>query len=653
MVGIFKGGEGSGNFGHRGRIGEVGGSQPQDSYNHRDMKVYESLSDLTSETATRGGVVGFFVTQNAKIVASPNPTWGLHEEIAHAMSESNMFKNAIKPMRLTYEMAAIESGFIRCEYDYSTKQIYIQAEPFTTNVLHTMQSVMLGKSDRIEYVVVSGWRNWNDTVNTHVGGTEMSYKDFMVADKAFVHPSSILRIKQLTGRIVTKGSSTSGNYGHSGRPGKRGGSTARNNAPVPDKLRVMASREEYIDGYILSKDKSVPLDIINKLDTVPALLFFYNNNKGTWVVASDPGIEHDMLRYEAEHPTELNDIHGYLHKDKSTGAIVFYAYDMRQDPDYSEDIMERLSIDSNTLNRSINVTVNDAKAHLPANTQLRMIAYEEAMEYAGVGVDDWSTVTKEKRLLDFIVSKERLTGHIITKGGAGSGNHGHSGRPGKVGGSASARITFTDPVNGKTKQYDLSDGERQAIQNGVDNINSIISMDPDIVMTDDGPRGHVFGHHSRIKGKNYIFVNLPAIRDYDDKKHTYTAQEWFGVSDDSQESIIEHVVVHEAGHYIWQRLSKKSTELVKLPGGSKGRVETDTTLLDWRDNIWPKYRRTMTMYAQTSGYHEEGFCDEFAKYITGENMNDNVEQWFSDNIRDVTLPFKELTGHIKNHIKHV
>jgi hypothetical protein len=231
---------------------------------------------------------------------------------------------------------------------------------------------------------------------------------------------------------------------------------------------------------------------------------------------------------------------------------------------------------------------------------------------------------------------------IRFKGGEGSGNFGHAGRPGKVGGSAAVQISFVDPVSKKPTGKTLSDADHTLINDAVADIHATIAMDdPEAIVI--GSSGAVaagssdpFGRSTRIDGKNYIYIAPWRLDDPPSKSpgSTYNRAEWFGFSGaNDRDALLKHVVSHEYGHLWWKQNSVKSADLVKLPGGSRGRVETNPVLTSWRDNVWREHRGSMSGYANYNGSYEEAFCDMFANFVMGEPMPSAIEDWFVDNVR--------------------
>lgn len=221
---------------------------------------------------------------------------------------------------------------------------------------------------------------------------------------------------------------------------------------------------------------------------------------------------------------------------------------------------------------------------------------------------------------------------LFLSGGRGSGNFGHKGRPGQVGGSQKNNDMFEsiDPISHKPTGQFTGD-EKKIITDIVDNLKTFYDIGDVKIISGNTGRGE-FGHHGKIAGQHYIWIDLEKIKTALHEKK-FDIAEWIGISDNSYDSVLANIVAHEFGHAWWDEHSIKSKTLQKLPSGNYGIVEMNPILLNWRDNMWRKYRSSFSGYSRYFGSYKEAFCDEFAKYASGDTMNTDVEQWFVENVK--------------------
>lgn len=229
---------------------------------------------------------------------------------------------------------------------------------------------------------------------------------------------------------------------------------------------------------------------------------------------------------------------------------------------------------------------------------------------------------------------------IRQKGGPTSGNYGHAGRPGLVGGSASSSvitITSIDPLNGRDSGQRLSPNEEHIINTTVSEVLKISGMQasalPTIVLANN-IGGH--GRSSNLRGKTYIFIDVNSIhKSFTDgtisKMSDNDYKDWYYGIDKNQSSYLAHVVAHELGHAYMKGKSQMSADLRPIPGGSKGRVELSSFVNGW-NTFFGANKSLMSGYSRYYVKADEGFADAFANYTTGLALPALVRTWLQNNI---------------------
>lgn len=222
-------------------------------------------------------------------------------------------------------------------------------------------------------------------------------------------------------------------------------------------------------------------------------------------------------------------------------------------------------------------------------------------------------------ILDSIFSTNHTVKRVIWKGGQGSGNFDHAGRPGLVGGSAESAnyklvqvnlltgnpIADPDPhdvaildksvklVNKTIKSLDLS--------------NNMFTIMPLIVGESCGS-ANVRILRGPLKGQRTTCIS-PQKVDAAIKKNGDALKSWNGLQTElNHDNYLEHIVIHEIGHIYWDKNGLES----KWPFGTS-----------FKDA--PGYG---------SYYHlpNETFADTFANFVTGADLDPKVEDWFMENV---------------------
>lgn len=231
--------------------------------------------------------------------------------------------------------------------------------------------------------------------------------------------------------LGVKGSATSGNYGHAGRPGKVGGSSPRGSGLIESKFgfqEAIVNGNDNIDAKTLAEMQKLyePTDKqhqevskilgmpIGSPQIEPGMRFAYDSTTNKWVISPD-SYAHDALRSEAgpssNEPFEFRQVTGFY----DPNANKLYFYDFRDNVSGAEYLAESMGLDVRAVNRKFGAAIYAAKTNLfTANGARPSISYFNEVE--GIYDKEWHVKFRYK-------------------GSSSSGNRGHAGRPGKVGGS--------------------------------------------------------------------------------------------------------------------------------------------------------------------------------------------------------------------------
>lgn len=239
---------------------------------------------------------------------------------------------------------------------------------------------------------------------------------------------------------------------------------------------------------------------------------------------------------------------------------------------------------------------------------------------------------------------------IVNKGGKGSGNFGHEGRPGLVGGSTTTGLdkSYTGPILGLKNIHPQYPVDVEYVSKTIQEVRSVVpSLPPVNFYIGTSPyttkKSTTFGNATKTAdGEPLIVIDVAAIdtkaeqaETYDDYDKEWT-KEWFMVGELDRHTLRKHVIAHELGHKWWHSKSQKSADLVKLPSGAKGRVEQNPILVEWIAK-WNTASHTMphifSRYSRDRESYQEAFADAFAMFVTGEPMKGGLEEWFVENVK--------------------
>ena len=201
---------------------------------------------------------------------------------------------------------------------------------------------------------------------------------------------------------------------------------------------------------------------------------------------------------------------------------------------------------------------------------------------------------------------------VTYKGGEGSGNFRHAGRPGEVGGS-SAKWSFsaTNPFRG-AKAYPISDEDRSTISKAM---NSVFKVVPSLgnvqVAVGMGPTLATWTTHKKT-GDVFIIIDTHILDSTIKRESSERLKEWFVTDKADHASILEHVAAHECGH-LW------------------GKDHKDI-MANW-DKLMTDHPNLMTEYGWTVSQPGESFADHFARFATGLSQPPALEDWFLENVK--------------------
>jgi len=474
----FKGGRGSGNFGHSGRQGKVGGSAPGKGGYGPNLKLYNSLQEVidTRKGYTSGGIQAFITLDGKALTFEDSdymPEWGQgHEGIAlEAMKHNPEFRKAIKPFvnasYTNFEQAAIKSQqLIRVAYGKARSgpgNLYIEAFNFDTAKLHACQQALLGLKG-IEDVTIEKW----GTGDSYVSGTSVTYQEFMTANRAFVHASGIVRIKQSGAYIRFKGGPGSGNFGHAGRPGKVGGSSTVGGTNLPKEVleRIPEADRERLEKlnyseYSSWKDDPTKTDSFMMLpdgsiarggrvyDNDPTQEVFavrHTKSAAGYMLAHQDQFtpeELDKARYILDNNIHENDELQQIMMEKSDAMTIYHSEEEEDTwvlyTKTAEAYIPREQLKASDVMRSFNkVKKLYHRGKLPEPLWVWGMTFPKALGTIEIErIDEVKSVEVfERNRMEYIWKEEKQRIIIRLKGGSGSGNFNHAGRPGKVGGSA-------------------------------------------------------------------------------------------------------------------------------------------------------------------------------------------------------------------------
>lgn len=417
---VQNGGKGSGNFGHKGRPGQIGGSGDGSG-----IRVHEISheSDL-----------GYYAEDGRRVLAS-----GKTEEEAREKAKDKSFhsryekKKTFEYMGQTFIVDKDGRGGHSKKPGISTMfpdEILFAREEMikdwekrgTKKLDHSDYHHIMTLYKRLAFDDIKHFSPYSDS-RDKAKNHELKVRLGKIAEKwEREHPgaefTNSLRYRRLNEmKKALNGGKGSGNYGHYGRPGQVGGSASSPSASAK-------SQEEDFDNveWRFSGDAVRPVSAMYRIGE--------RNEDGTYTLFADmPG---DMIekwkfatRAEAEECISGQEW-GQLAQTSGKAVLSEYKPGKHLATEYTlsvEDTGEELrkGIDLNlgqikAFQKGYNAQIEARKAFAREQTKIKRLAKGVAEE----------------------LEKMRGENAFEKNGGKGSGNFGHYGRPGLVGGSASA-----------------------------------------------------------------------------------------------------------------------------------------------------------------------------------------------------------------------
>ena len=295
----LKGGSGSGNFGHEGRPGEVGGSAIISTPPLLDDVTQVHTDEVIITRYGKQYTMGYFILPDGHIIDTSTPLKeGDDEESSHieVVNEHpewfGIDKASAEDMDSTEVLnKVVHAGSVRVRW-YASDKLNKSRLVLETG---TVDKAMLRKLQRLydqrkfPYGHVVDW----SAGNAH---GEFPLPDFLNAKYVNVEPGTYgtnsIILKEAI--IVIKGGSGSGNFGHGGRPGEVGGSASERGG-----------------GGVKDTDWMPASGIIRILSVNPPRRS--NSSSGNWVVDTETAV-----------PFGNGRIGGYEFFMKKTEAMKFY-----------------------------------------------------------------------------------------------------------------------------------------------------------------------------------------------------------------------------------------------------------------------------------------------------------------------------------------
>lgn len=283
---VLNGGKGSGNFGHAGRIGKVGGSSSvNDASTKSDKMLYDTVKQMADIFSAMNKREGYKYSSSEDLVLKQGKFFVPEKrpDDIELGSKKECFANASKlalerndltyvegyamisdrlPLAIAHAWCVDKKGRV-IDNTWENPGVSYFGVPFKTNYLAKKLS------ETGVYGILSG----------SVGSS-----DFL---KDGVPSEGIANIKKQKNAIVMNGGEGSGNFGHLGRPGKVGGSsmdgsgskTGFSELLSKDAKEVLGEVNEYSEGAYFKEINSV-LDDFSKLGVdVKKVKFETNANK--------------------------------------------------------------------------------------------------------------------------------------------------------------------------------------------------------------------------------------------------------------------------------------------------------------------------------------------------------------------------------------
>lgn len=402
------GGPGSGNFGHAGRPGEVGGSASK-----FDVTTIGQALENAGRVTTNPNETAFLLPDGTRVSTAG---YNSHSKLAMAAGYNDLNR-------------VIESGIVRyipgvgVEANHLTET---QARIIVDLDIEPVRGLMPGRAMRLDFP---------------------HFFDTLREANAVIREAGALTPEMQKQRLRAAGGPGSGNFGHAGRPGEVGGS-----APS-DAITSTPAFKSWFGDSAVTDDNNNPLVVYHATNADPTT-FRSGTHFGTAAAANkrfedlysfsvdtvkrDPGRFQVVPVYlKIENPLRLPDLASLPEDDGTLRPDIDEAPESRaweNEGDLTTTLYER---DIITRDEFWEYQYKRTEQLFPLLKEKGYdgIVYKNAFE--DKGSDSWivfdaSQVKSAIANRTFDPEKD-----LITAGGPGSGNFGHAGRPGHVGGSTS------------------------------------------------------------------------------------------------------------------------------------------------------------------------------------------------------------------------
>lgn len=588
---IENGGKGSGNFDHAGRPGLVGGSAPSGSVSHSEEETPENVvktgidvnHPILTALSSKGIGSSLPRTEVESLARSylEKAGFDLSEDTLMSFSDKGNSKDvlsAIEHGRLATAKHRIED-VLKDDIGWHNPRTFGENVGLDTHGMKEGDEFVQSKEDYFKT-----WTDYDSQVDKKLG----KHKNF----------------------LELNGGKGSGNFGHSGRPGEVGGSAPSGSvsgSSVDDKIsKLTVHDKQYKFGDDVFRAKScefIPYPEVliiegegmNERDERVQVLGYLDN------YPSDIDITRALRFHRLKPLTELADV-------GSDDWDIIAKTLKHMDDQSSKLAQKRESREAAVLKRQIRKAQEDnagitSLKQLVKSNEKAVVSTEKAIKtltgLLGKGYGDDKIKQKiedTKSLLQTLKksadsNKERLEQKIkelddkfknsyyfAVNGGEGSGNFGHAGRPGLVGGSSNAFqatkntqevINELDEESGGQFSADLDKIVNEFTDIGVETnkikFTCFKSEAPAKASDDEDVVGQAF---ARKNGTGCILIQEDELANYNglDGKTNYSAQNNPFTTDVSTMGTIRH----ELGHFIAENIYRKKYIRKETSGGFNG-----------------------------------------------------------------------------------
>jgi hypothetical protein len=453
---VEKGGAGSGNFGHAGRAGERGGSASSDSGNQGSEKVGVGSKVTITGTARGAGKSGTVLRYDSKfnsfiVDVGENESIEVHPDNLRVNDGENQGgKEEAGISQAEAKNWQAQGIKLASQYEWDGKAILeVSGNMLEDANFHSEAKVVRELSEKLAVGEVpkeeaQKWQNdgvkiasrneWDGVALLEIAGNALEDANFHTEAKVVREMSAKVQQEYKSEKAIRKGGAGSGNFGHAGREGERGGSAPSDSAGAGDNANI-SEDERVKDGVAGGADKT-------KFEVVKETL----SNGHTMVYKKTE----DGTHYSAEYPDKLID---NLQQYRENGTrLRFESGDMKTGQSWGDRESGRIGRSTGTI-------------------KIPLVVHNER-SMGGGALGSIVKVTEAKggrEVWTHSAYKEPKDGfNDINKGGQGSGNFGHAGRQGERGGSApSEGAGAGGEGGGKEPESQATNDAGTTMENGV------------------------------------------------------------------------------------------------------------------------------------------------------------------------------------------